>query len=139
MFDDVVIPKYETNGSAGCDIRAYLKDKTDVVLKPEETKIITTGITLAVPNNFVLDVRPRSGLSAKTKMRIANAPGTIDSDFRAECGIIVDNIGKEDIVINHGDRIAQFIFLPVYQANFIKKTELNKTKRTGGFGSTGKN
>jgi len=143
MYSDVTIPEYKTSGSAGCDIRAYIKDyEPDTSEKvsyiyPGDTKLINTGIKVKVPEGYYMAVVPRSGLSLKTKMRIANSPGTVDSDYILEVGIIVDNIGRDRITISHGDRIAQLLFLPCYQAIWKIKNNLEKTERIGGFGSTG--
>ena len=139
LYSDVAQPVYQTSGSAGCDVHAYIKSIGNrITIKAGETKIIPTGITLAIPKNFMLDVRPRSGVSVKTKLRISNSPGTVDSDYRKEIGIIIDNIGQTDEIIQDGDRIAQFVFLPVVKAVFKYVDNLDVTGRIGGFGSTGK-
>lgn len=128
------LPNYATSGSAGCDIRS----NEDVVLGPNETKLVHTGIYIKVPEGFECQVRPRSGLSLKTGLRVANSPGTIDSDYRGEVCIIVHNTSAYNMSIAKGDRIAQLVFCPVYQAKFIQVDELDKTERgSGGFGSTG--
>ena len=149
MYPDVVIPKYQTRGSAGCDVRAYLKTKDNETSMESAYRItvgmrsviIPTGLMFSVPEGYYIAIVPRSGMAAKTTMRIANQPGTLDSDFTGELKIIVDNIGTrydEEIVIQHQDRIAQLIFLPSYQADFNLVTKLSKTERgSGGFGSTG--
>jgi len=142
MYPDVEIPKYQTSGSAGCDVKAYLLPLNGIEIKPQQTVLIPTGIKFSVPDGYEMQIRPRSGLSLKTKLRIANAPGTLDSDFRGELGVILENtsIDEGDIIyIKHGDRIAQLIFAPVVQAQFNICTELDNTERgSGGFGSTGK-
>jgi len=145
MYPDVEIPKYQTVGSAGCDVKAYVKfdDGTPTSLDIQHGMrgvMIPTGLRVSIPKGYYMAVVPRSGLSAKTSMRIANSPGTVDSDFRNEVKIIVDNHGKDekdDVEIKHGDRIAQLVFLPYYQADFIIRDSLDNTERTGGFGSTG--
>lgn len=139
MFDDVIIPKYELPGSAGCDVRAYLPDTGKIVIHPNETILIPTGLKFAVPWKYEMQIRPRSGLSLKTKLRIANGPGTLDFSYTGELKIIVDNISvTESLTINHQDRIAQLIFAPVVQAKFIIVGSLEATERgEGGFGSTG--
>lgn len=147
LHGDVTMPFYATEKSAGMDICAYFKDKewaygvgTDNVyyrLLPKETKLIPTGIKVAIPDGYEMQVRPRSGLSLKTKLRIANSPGTVDADYRNEIGIIVENTGDEKIIINHGDRIAQLVFSPVCHALLEVVDGLDKTTRNGGFGSTG--
>ena len=116
LHADAIIPKYQTSGSAGFDIHAV--EHTEVY--PGETKVLKTGLSFEIPEGYELQIVPRSGISAKTKLRISNSPGTIDSDFRGEVGIIVDNIA------------------PVIQATFIEVDNLEKTERgKEGFGSTG--
>ena len=141
LYQDVVLPEYQTERSAGQDVRAYLnKDKYPdgkIELRDKAQRIIPTGLKLAIPDGYELQVRPRSGLSFKTKLRIANSPGTVDGDYRDEVGIIVENIGEEVIVINHGDRIAQFVYAPIVHADYNVKDKLDETTRKGGFGSTG--
>lgn len=146
MYPDAKIPEYQTEGSAGCDIRAYLKNEYGEFSMPigfgMRGVMIPTGLRMAIPKGYYMAVVPRSGLSAKTTMRIANTPGTVDNDYRLEVKIIVDNIGRyeeDSIIIKHQDRIAQLIFLPYYQATFSIKENLEETGRTGGFESTGRN
>lgn len=132
------LPQYETPGAAGMDIRA----NELVVLSPKETKLIKTGLYVAIPEGWEIQIRPRSGMSLKTKLRVANAPGTIDSDYRGEICVIAENThGSEDIVIGIGDRIAQMVLSQVPQIKWecVKsKEELGNTQRgTGGFGSSG--
>lgn len=137
MYDDVIIPEYKTEGSAGCDVRAYTGEQ--IILKGEARGVlIPTGLRMAIPLGKYIAVVPRSGMSAKTTMRIANQPGTIDSDYREEIKIIVDNISNDTLTINHQDRIAQFIFLDYYRAMYKRKKITDKTGRTGGFESTGR-
>lgn len=127
-------PKFETAGSAGADIRANI----EILIKPGKTELIPTGLFIEIPQGYEIQIRPRSGLSYKTKLRVANAPGTIDSDYRGEIKVLMDNIGNEDIVINFGDRIAQMVLSPVIQFELIESDKLSETDRgTGGFGSTG--
>ena len=128
------LPKFETAGSAGADIRANI----EILIKPGKTELIPTGLFIEIPQGYEIQIRPRSGLSYKTKLRVANAPGTIDSDYRGEIKVLMDNIGDEDIVINFGDRIAQMVLSPVIQFELIESDELSETDRgVGGFGSTG--
>lgn len=132
------IPDYETDGAAGMDIRA----NETVVLHPKETKLIKTGLYIAIPPGYEIQVRPRSGLSLKTPFRVANAPGTIDSDYRGEICVIGHNSSdSEDIQVAIGDRIAQLVLqqVPVIQWLRVPSLEeLEETSRgTGGFGSTG--
>ncbi len=134
MHPDAIIPKYQTSGSAGFDIHII----EDVTIFPRETKIIKTGLSFEIPKGYELQVVPRSGVSSKTKIRISNSPGTVDSDFRGEVGIIVDNIDSLLYTFKKGDRIAQGKITPVIQAVFEEVTELSVTDRgEGGFGSTG--
>lgn len=128
------IPKYARDGDAGFDLVAI----RGAYLKPGETVIIKTGLAMAIPKGFELQVRPRSGLSAKTKLRVANSPGTVDSGYRGEIGIIMENIGEWAIDIAAGDRIAQGVISIVPAANFVETNELDETERgAGGYGSTG--
>jgi len=140
MFPDVVIPAYQTVGSAGCDVRAYLPEKNPIRIFAGDTKTIPTGLKFSVPDGYEMQIRPRSGLSLKTKLRIANSPGTLDSDYRGELMIIMENVTNtsNSEVINHGDRIAQIVFAPIVQASFLVVESLDETERgSGGMGSTG--
>ena len=133
----VKLPKYKTDGSSGMDLMAFLE--SPVNLKPQESALIPTGISIAIPEDTEVQVRPRSGLAAKSNISILNTPGTIDSDYRGEIKIILFNHGKEDFVINNNDRIAQMILMPIVKAEFEEVENLPKTLRgSGGFGSTGK-
>ena len=133
-----VLPTYETVGSAGADIRAFLSES--VTIKPLERAMIPTGLKFEIPLGYEMQIRPRSGLAAKNGVTLVNAPGTIDSDYRGEVKIILINLGKEDFIVNNGDRIAQAVIAPVTQGIFSVATELSSTSRgEGGFGSTGKN
>ncbi len=131
--------KYATDGAAGFDIYAA----RTVEVAGNGVAIVPTGLYMAVPPGFELQIRPRSGNSAKTNIRIANSPGTIDSDYRGEIGVIVDNKGEATLKINKGDRIAQGVFAIVPKVNFSEvtdKVELGTTARgINGFGSTGSN
>jgi dUTP pyrophosphatase len=134
---DAETPEYATPGAAGFDFVAI----KDTEVAPGQTVLVKTGIAMAIPQGYELQVRPRSGTSLKTTLRVANSPGTVDSDYRGEICIIITNtaIYGDVIVIKKGDRIAQGVICPVLQATFILCDELNKTKRgEGGFGSTGK-
>ena len=133
----VQLPKYKTNGSSGMDLMAFLE--SPVNLKPQESELIPTGISIAIPEDTEVQIRPRSGLAAKSNISVLNTPGTIDSDYRGEIKIILFNHGKEEFIINNNDRIAQMILMPVLKAKFEEVEELPKTIRgSGGFGSTGK-
>ena len=133
----VQLPKYKTDGSSGMDLMAFLE--SPVNLKPQESELIPTGISIAIPEDTEVQIRPRSGLAAKSNISVLNTPGTIDSDYRGEIKIILFNHGKEDFVINNNDRIAQMILMPIVKAEFEEVEYLPKTLRgSGGFGSTGK-
>ena len=146
MYPDVTIPFYATSGSAGCDVRAYLTKENGysngkICIKCGETVAIPTGLKFQLPEGYEMQIRPRSGLSLKTKLRIANGPGTLDSDFTGMLMILLDNISQNtEAYIDHNDRIAQLVFSPVTTAKFNIVSELNKTERgENGFGSSGKN
>tara|TARA_B100001175_G_scaffold46626_1_gene35928 strand:- start:2205 stop:2642 length:438 start_codon:yes stop_codon:yes gene_type:complete len=133
----VQIPRYKTDGSSGMDLMAFLD--TSINIKPQESAIIPTGISIAIPKDTEVQIRPRSGLAAKSNISVLNTPGTIDSDYRGEIKIILFNHGKEEFVINSNDRIAQMILMPIIKAEFEEVENLPKTLRgSGGFGSTGK-
>lgn len=136
MYDDVIIPQYETELSVGMDIRAYIDEEHSIWLPPNDIKIIRTGIKIQLPDDIECQIRSRSGLSTKGIV-VSNSPGTIDPDYRGEIKIILANIGKEAFVINKGDRIAQMVFAPIVRVK-LKEANLSKTERgEGGFGSTG--
>ena len=137
-FNDIELPKYSTQGSAGMDIRAAVEDK--FILKAGEVGLVPTNLVVEIPEGYEIQVRPRSGLAVKHGIGILNSPGTIDSDYRGEVKIIMMNFGKEDFVIKRGDRIAQLVLSKVYRAALEENSDLLKTKRgEGGFGHTGKN
>lgn len=131
------LPKYETDLSAGMDLKASL-DKT-IILKPLERTIVKTGLFIALPKGTEAQVRPRSGLAAKFGITVLNAPGTIDADYRGEIGVILINLSNKDFKINNGDRIAQLVIAKYEQIKWQKVDVLDNTQRgKGGFGSTGK-
>jgi len=131
-------PVYETPGAAGADLKANLPGRADVVLQPGARALIATGLRLAIPDGFEVQIRPRSGLALKHGITLANAPGTIDSDYRGPLGVILLNTGAQIFTIVHGDRIAQMIVAPVVQATFVSVAQLDETSRDqDGFGSTG--
>ena len=133
----VQLPKYKTDGSSGMDLMAFLENPVN--LKPQESELIPTGITIAIPEDTEIQIRPRSGLAAKSNISVLNTPGTIDSDYRGEIKIILFNHSKENFAINNNDRIAQMILVPIVKAEFEEVENLPKTLRgSGGFGSTGK-
>ena len=130
------LPSYATIDSAGVDLKAFLDKPLE--LKPLERKIIGTGIKLALPEGFEAQVRPRSGLAAKHGISILNSPGTIDSDYRGEIGVILVNLSNQIFTVNSGDRIAQLVLKKYEKINWKIINELPKTDRGfGGFGSTG--
>ena len=133
----IPIPKYETDGSSGMDLSAYLKN--DLVIAPNEKKMIPTGLMAAVPKGYEIQIRPRSGLAAKNSITVLNTPGTIDSDYRGEIKVILFNHGKENFKIENNMRIAQMVVSPVTLAEVCEVDNLDETTRgKGGFGSTGK-
>ena len=133
----VQLPKYKTDGSSGMDLMAFIESSINI--KPQEKALIPTGISIAIPEDTEIQIRPRSGLAAKSSISVLNTPGTIDSDYRGEIKIILFNHGKEEFVINNNDRIAQMILMPIIKAEFEEVENLPKTLRgSGGFGSTGK-
>ncbi len=134
---EVTTPKYKTDGSSGVDLSAFLEKK--VVIKPNSSELIPTGLQVAIPEELEIQIRPRSGLAAKENIGVLNSPGTIDSDYRGELKIILFNHGKKDFIINNGDRIAQMVLVPIIKMEFEEVDSLPDTVRgQGGFGSTGK-
>ena len=134
---EVITPKYKTDGSSGVDLSAFLNK--EVVIKPNSSELIPTGLQVAIPEELEIQIRPRSGLAAKESIGVLNSPGTIDSDYRGELKIILFNHGKEDFIINNGDRIAQMVLVPIVKMEFEEVDSLPNTVRgQGGFGSTGK-
>lgn len=134
--NDLELPSYETHKSAGMDLRACITES--ITLKPGERTLIKTGLSIALPENYEAQVRPRSGLALKNGISVLNTPGTIDADYRGEIGVILINFGEENFTIDRGMRIAQMVISPIVQAELIQVDELDETKRgKGGFGSTG--
>lgn len=130
------VPQYASLHAAGADLKAALNDP--LTLAPGATALVPTGLQIAIPVGYEGQVRPRSGLALKHGLTILNAPGTIDSDYRGEVKVLLINLGSEPVTIHPGDRIAQIVFTPVVQAEFIPVQELSPSGRgTGGFGSTG--
>ena len=134
----VKLPEYKTYGASGMDIIAFIKKP--ISLKPKMSSIIPTGLSVAFSKDYEIQIRPRSGLAAKNNITILNTPGTIDSDYRGEIKVIIYNHGKEEFIINNGDRIAQMILSPVLKIELEETNDdLPETIRgEGGFGSTGK-
>ena len=133
----IKLPVYETSGSSGMDLVACTKKK--IIINPSETAMIPTGIAVAIPKNYEIQIRPRSGLAAKKSISVLNTPGTIDSDYRGEIKIILINLSKKSFVVKSGDRIAQMILCPVAKGKLKEVKNLPETIRgKKGFGSTGK-
>ena len=133
---DLPLPRYETEGAAGMDLRAAVE--IPVTLNPGEIKLIPTGLSVSIPPGYEAQVRPRSGLALKFGIGLVNSPGTIDSDYRGEIGVIMVNWGSEPFTVRRGDRIAQMIISKVYQAEILQVDLLDETDRgPGGFGHSG--
>jgi dUTP pyrophosphatase len=136
IADEELLPFYMTSGSAGADIKAYLQEP--LIIPPGQSALVPTGLFLAIPEGYEIQVRPRSGLALKHQITVLNTPGTIDADYRGEIKIILINHGKQEFTITPGMRIAQLILAPVLRAQFIISSELATTERgIGGFGHTG--
>ena len=134
---NVELPKYKTEGSSGLDLMAFIDNP--IKISPNTSALVPTGISVAISNDLEIQIRPRSGLAAKSSVTILNTPGTIDSDYRGEIKIILFNHGKEDFIIKNKDRVAQMILVPIIKIEFEEVDELPNTIRgSGGFGSTGK-
>ena len=131
------IPEYKTAGASGVDIMALLEKK--ITLDPGESQIIPTGLSIAIPEDLEVQIRPRSGLAAKSNISVLNTPGTIDSDYRGEIQIILFNHSTKNFVINNNDRVAQMILTPIIKMELEETNELPKSIRgEWGFGATGK-
>lgn len=134
------LPFYASTGAAGADIRANFTDRQAMVLEAGARALVPTGLRIAIPDGFEVQMRPRSGLALKHGITLPNAPGTIDSDYRGPLGVILMNAGSEPFEIEHGTRIAQMVLAPVTRACFDVVEQLSATVRgEGGFGSTGRN
>ncbi len=134
--DGLPLPRFATAGAAGADVAAAVEP--EVVLAPMERRAVPTGLVLAVPPGYEVQVRPRSGLALRQGLTVANAPGTVDSDYRGELMVILVNLGDRPCVVRRGERIAQLVVAPVVQAAFEERTDLPPSARgAGGFGSTG--
>ena len=138
LSKNIPLPKYETSGSSGMDLAANLEK--NVKIEPGKVSVIPTGISLSIPQNFEIQIRPRSGLAAKNQISVLNTPGTIDADYRGEIKVILINLGNRTFVVEKGARIAQMVLCPVVKAELREVDSLETTKRgSGGFGSTGTN
>lgn len=136
IIEDELLPHYATSQAAGADIKAYLKEP--LVIPAGRSALIPTGMRVAIPEGYEIQVRPRSGLALKNQITVLNTPGTIDADYRGEIGVILINHGREDFTVMPGMRIAQMIVAPFVKATFIPCGELTATQRgSGGFGHTG--
>ena len=137
LHPKVQLPSYKTQGSSGMDLMAFIESSINI--SPNSSAIIPTGISIAIPNDVEIQIRPRSGLAAKSNISVLNTPGTIDSDYRGEIKIILFNHGSEEFIVNNNDRIAQMILMPILKVDFEEVDNLPETVRgSGGFGSTGK-
>ena len=133
---DLPLPAYETTGSAGMDLRAAID--APVLIEPGEWVRIPTGLCMELPHDLEAQIRPRSGLAFKHAVTCLNAPGTIDSDYRGEVGVLLINHGKQAFQVERGMRIAQMVIAPVHHGKIEFRTDLSSTSRdSGGFGSTG--
>ena len=136
-FEGLDLPAYETIGSAGMDVRAAVSQEEPILLQAGERAMIPTGLSVAIPQGYEIQVRPRSGLAAKHGLTCLNTPGTIDSDYRGEIKVILINLGQDAFTIQRGERIAQLVLAPVTQLAWIEVGALDETDRgAGGFGST---
>ena len=137
-FDkNIKLPAYKTSGSSGMDLMAYIRNK--IIVNPGKTAMIPTGIAVAIPKNYEIQIRPRSGLAAKKSISVLNTPGTIDADYRGEIKIILINLSKKLFIVKSGDRIAQMVLCPVVKGELKEVNKLPKTIRgKKGFGSTGR-
>ena len=133
----VKLPNYKTDGSSGMDLMAFI-DKP-ISIFPQKSELIPTGLSIAIPNDTEVQIRPRSGLAVKNNISVLNTPGTVDSDYRGELKVILFNHGSKEFVVNNEDRIAQMVLVPIIKAKFEEVESLPETIRgEGGFGSTGK-
>jgi dUTP pyrophosphatase len=134
--DEEFLPAYMTKDAAGADIKAYVKET--VIIPPHQSALIPTGIYVAIPEGFEIQIRPRSGLALKHQVTVLNTPATIDADYRGEIKVILINHGKEPFLVTNGMRIAQIVVAQVVRGNFMVGTELTSTERgVRGFGHTG--
>ena len=136
LSKNIPLPKYETEGSSGMDLAANIKKTIEI--KPGKFAIIPTGLALSIPNNYEIQIRPRSGLAAKNQLTVLNTPGTIDADYRGELKVILINLSEKKFYVEKGLRIAQMVLCPVIKAILKEVDELDETERgSGGLGSTG--
>ena len=137
LASSIQLPAYKTNGASGMDLMAFISEP--IIIKPQSSSLVPTGISVAFSKEFEIQIRPRSGLAVKNNISVLNTPGTIDSDYRGEIKVILFNHGNKDFIINNNDRIAQMILTPVIKMEFEETESLPESIRgEGGFGSTGK-
>ena len=137
LNSQVQLPSYKTEGSSGMDLMAFIEDQ--IKIAPNSSALIPTGISVAIPIDVEIQIRPRSGLAAKSNISVLNTPGTIDSDYRGEIKVILFNHSSKEFIVNNKDRVAQMILMPVLKLDFEEVDNLPETVRgSGGFGSTGK-
>ena len=133
----VKLPEYKTDGSSGMDLMAFVENS--IKISPQTRELIPTGLSIAIPEDLEIQIRPRSGLAAKSNIGVLNAPGTIDSDYRGELKIILFNHGNKDFIVNNNDRVAQMVLMPILKMELEEVDQLPESIRgSGGFGSTGK-
>ena len=133
----VKLPEYKTSGSSGMDLMASID--SPIKIAPNTLELIPTGFSIAIPEDLEIQIRPRSGLAAKSNIGVLNAPGTIDSDYRGELKIILFNHGNKDFIVNNNDRVAQMVLMPILKMELEEVDQLPESIRgSGGFGSTGK-
>ena len=136
LSKNIELPKYETSGSSGMDLAADIDH--EIKIEPGKTSIIPTGISLSIPKNYEIQIRPRSGLAAKNRVSVLNTPGTIDADYRGELKVILINLGNKTFIVRKGERIAQMVLCPIVKAKLKEVKNLGETDRgSGGLGSTG--
>ena len=137
LYPTVQLPSYKTNGASGMDLMACIEKP--IILEPGKSSLVPTGLSIAFPEKYEIQIRPRSGLAAKNNISVLNTPGTIDSDYRGELKIILFNHGNENFMISNNDRIAQMVLTPILKMELEETNELPESIRDkGGFGSTGK-
>ena len=133
---EVPLPEYKTKGSSGMDLCANIQNP--IIINPGEIKNIPTGLSVAIPDQFEIQIRPRSGMAAKNGITVLNTPGTIDADYRGEIGVVLVNLSQHDFVVEDGERVAQMVIAKHEQAEWVLSEDLDNSERGfGGFGSTG--
>lgn len=138
MYKDAVIPEQATSGSAGFDLRVYLKSTKSLLIQPNQTFKLSTGLHFELPEGYVMMIYPRSSTGIKKGLMLKNTVGVLDSDYRGECFLFLTNIGNEDVLITHNERLCQAVIMPYPKVIFTEVEELSETKRgSGGMGSTG--